>query len=224
MLHIKDFRIEYRENPLGIDAARPRFSWKLQSDRQDTVQKSYRIVVENGDEITWDSGIVEADTSICVRYPKMEVGDGEENSILLEGEKRALRPQTQYEVTIQVTDNHGESAAAQGWFETGLMTPLRWTADWITHGFEDGLEPCAVFVKKFHTGKKIAKARLYASALGIYEFTVNGRTGSDIHFAPGWTSYQSRIQYQTYDVTALMKEENELRFFVGNGWYKGIPG
>ncbi len=224
MLHIKDFRIEYRENPLGIDAARPRFSWKLQSDRQDTVQKSYRIVVENGDEITWDSGIVEADTSICVRYPKMEVGDGEENSILPEGEKRALRPQTQYEVTIQVTDNHGESAAAQGWFETGLMTPLRWTADWITHGFEDGLEPCAVFVKKFHTGKKIAKARLYASALGIYEFTVNGRTGSDIHFAPGWTSYQSRIQYQTYDVTALMKEENELRFFVGNGWYKGILG
>lgn len=77
-------------------------------------------------------------------------------------------------------------------------------------------------MKRFRTNGEVTKARLYASALGIYEFSVNGQPGSDIHFAPGWTSYQARLQYQTYDVTGLLAEENELRFTVANGWYKGI--
>ncbi|MEY8491936.1 family 78 glycoside hydrolase catalytic domain [Lachnospiraceae bacterium 29-91] len=222
MLHIKDFRMEYQKNPLGMDAPNPRFSWKLQSDRKNTVQASYHIAVRNGSELVWDSGIVETDTSICVKYPGTDQGIGSKRSIGAAAE--SLKPQARYEVKVEVTDNHGEDASAEGWFETGLMGAGQWKADWITHGFEDDLEPCAVFIKRFHSEKEIAKARLYASALGIYEFTVNGRPGSDIHFAPGWTSYQERIQYQTYDVAELLGEENELRFVVGNGWYKGILG
>ncbi|MGL6201217.1 MAG: family 78 glycoside hydrolase catalytic domain [Lachnospiraceae bacterium] len=207
MLSIKDFTIEYRQNPLGVDAINPRFSWKLKSSEKDTVQTGYRITVAANDEAIWDSGEVIADTSICIVY---------------NGPRFA--PQTKYDVKVEVTDNHEEKAAAAGWFETGLISSENWQADWITHGFEDDLKPCAVFVKQFSTDKEIAKARAYASALGIYEFTVNGEAASDIHFAPGWTGYQSRIQYQTYDIMPYIKKQNEIRFTVGNGWYKGILG
>lgn len=219
MLNIKDFRIEYRENPLGIDTMHPRFSWKLQSDRQNTVQTGFRIVVQTGNEVVWDSGMRLEDRSICIKYGVDNSGGQTDQSAC-----KALIPQTLYEVDVEITDNHGETAFVSGWFETGLMAVENWKADWITHGFEDDLEACAVFVRKFELKKEVAKARLYASALGLYEFTVNGKPGSDVHFAPGWTSYQLTIQYQTYDITMLLEKENELRFTVGNGWYKGILG
>ena len=204
---IKDFKIEYRVNPIGIDAAAPRFSWKLETDIQDTVQKSYHLAVNNGDTVVWDTGVVESDKSICVVYA------GEE-----------LQPMTRYQVELTVTTNHGERASAEAVFETGLMAYENFKADWITHGFADDLEACAVFAKDFSCKGDVKKARLYASALGIYEFTVNDKPGSDVHFAPGWTSYQQTIQYQSYDITDLLQEENEIRFTVGNGWYKGVLG
>ena len=70
-------------------------------------------------------------------------------------------------------------------------------AGWITRGFEDDLEPCAVFVKRFPAGKEITRAKAYVSALGLYEMTLNGGRAGDARFAPGWTAYQRRLQYQT---------------------------
>lgn len=207
MLQLVDLRTEYRINPLGIDAVSPRFSWKLQSDECNTMQSSYRIIVRRMEETVWDSTEVLGDTSICVRYAGTD-----------------LVPETRYEVTVEIKDNHGNTANAAGWFETGLMTYTNMQANWITHGFADDLEPCAVFVKNFTLRGQAAKARLYASSLGVYEFSVNGQPGSDVHFAPGWTSYQKILQYQTYDITNLLGRENEIRFTVGNGWYKGILG
>lgn len=209
MLELKDLRTEYRVNPLGIDAVMPRFSWKLHSTEKNTMQASYHVTVRNGNCVVWDSGEQEDGSSICIKYA---------------GEK--LQPKERYEVQVEITDNHGGRAAAKGWFETGLMEYENMKADWITHGFEDELEPCAVFYKKFLLNGEVASARLYASALGIYEFEINGEAVTDVCFAPGWTSYQERIQYQTYDITeALQKtKENEIRFLVGNGWYKGILG
>ncbi len=208
MLSIKELRIEYRENPIGIDARTPRFSWKMKSDQRDVHQKTYHVVITSGENVVWDSGEVASEASVCVTY---------------EGE--ALEPKTGYTVKLCVTDNYGETASAEGYFETGLMDCENMQADWITHGFEDDLEPCAVFYKNFNVKGKVAKARLYASALGLYEFEINGKTVTDVCFAPGWTCYQERIQYQTYDVTeALQAVENEISFIVGNGWYKGILG
>lgn len=207
MLKLRDLRIEYRENPIGIDATNPRFSWKLMSEEKDIIQKSYRIEVTCGENLVWDSGEVATDTSVCIRYAG-----------------QALEPKKCYKVKVTVTDNYDNAAMIEGYFETGLMTCENMQADWITHGFEDDLEPCAVFCKKFSLQGKVKKARLYASALGVYEFTINDLPGSDIHFAPGWTSYQKIIQYQTYDITSYLKDENDICFTVGNGWYKGILG
>lgn len=206
MLNIKDFTIDYRRNPLGIDSKKPRFSWKLNSDKKNVMQEEYRITVGLEDKIIWEEKQT-ADTSICIEYSGPE-----------------FTPRTRYDVQVEITDNYGETASASGWFETGLMNADNWQADWITHGFEDDLEPCAIFKKTFPIDKTVKAARVYASALGVYNCILNGELVSDVCFAPGWISYQSRIQYQTYDITALLATENEIRFTVANGWYKGILG
>lgn len=207
MLAIYDLETEYRSDPIGIDETHPAFSWKLRSTENDTTQKSYRITVTKGGELQWDTGVVETDRSLYIPY-----------------EGRALLPRSRYAVKVEITDRRGEQAGAEGFFETGLMTWENFRAGWITHGFEDDLEPCAVFVKKFSAGKKVARARAYVSALGLYEIKLNGGRVGDARFAPGWTSYQRRLQYQTYDITNQIRENNLLEITVANGWYKGILG
>jgi len=207
MLKLNEFTVEYQTHPLGIDAEHPRFAWKLISSNRDVLQTKFHISVLKGSESVWDSGVRETEQSICIRYAG-----------------KALEPRTRYRAVVRVWDNRDENAHAETWFETGLMGGESMEADWITHGLEDDLKPCAVFTKSFTVKKQLEKARLYASALGVYEFRINGAEGSDIRLAPGWTSYQERIQYQTYDITDLLKKENEIQFTVGNGWYKGILG
>lgn len=74
-------------------------------------------------------------------------------------------------------------------------------------------------------GKSVKQARLYASALGLYEFYVNGqRVGQDV-FNPSWTDYNKRVQYHSYDITALLRSgENAFGIILGDGWYAGYVG
>lgn len=207
MLTIYDLKTEYRQNPIGIDERHPGFSWKLRSTEKGTFQQSYRIQVYTDGKPVWDTGIVDTERSLYIPY------EGEE-----------LLPTTRYDLTVTVMDNHGQEAIAEGYFETGLLSGTAFSADWITHGFEDALEPCAVFVKSFAAKKDIAKARVYISSLGLYEMRLNGSRVGDAKFTPGWTSYQKYLQYQTYDITDRIAENNRIEVTVGNGWYKGIMG
>ena len=95
---------------------------------------------------------------------------------------------------------------------------------WITVSRDTG-DVCPVFRKCFKAGKQIEKAELQVTVLGVYEACINGsRIGDDV-LAPGWTSYDHRLQVQSYDVTALLKEENDLRVTVGRGWFRSpMPG
>ncbi|UCD27823.1 MAG: family 78 glycoside hydrolase catalytic domain [Planctomycetota bacterium] len=79
--------------------------------------------------------------------------------------------------------------------------------------------------KEFNLKKKVTKARAYVSGLGLYELRINGqRVGKDI-FTPGWTRYPKRIQYQTYDVTELLRKGgNAVGAMLGNGWWSGGLG
>ena len=82
--------------------------------------------------------------------------------------------------------------------------------------------PGYYFRKDFGASGKVVKARIYASALGIYEFHINGqRVGSDL-MAPGWTAYQKRVETLTHDVTSLLREgDNTIGALLGEGWYAG---
>jgi alpha-L-rhamnosidase len=79
--------------------------------------------------------------------------------------------------------------------------------------------------KNFAAAKPMAKARLYATALGVYEASINGQRVSDDLLAPGWTDYTKRVMVQTYDVTKLIRpSQNALGAVLGDGWYAGRLG
>lgn len=90
--------------------------------------------------------------------------------------------------------------------------------------FKPVLIPCP-YIRKQFTARKPVGATLYASALGIYELHLNGSRVGDDYFAPGWTDYNRRVYYQTYDVTSLVVEgENVIGGILSDGWYSGYIG
>ena len=86
---------------------------------------------------------------------------------------------------------------------------MEWCANWIKSDGDFGDDICPVFEKRFPLGK-INSAKLYVTALGVYEAVLNGKRISDFVLAPGWTSYDHRLQYQEYDVTDMLSENNVL--------------
>ena len=100
--------------------------------------------------------------------------------------------------------------------------------NWITSGKENdknNLLPPELFRRKLTVKAELSHAELTATAMGIYEAAINGKKVSDCYFAPGYTHYESYIQAQTYDVTALLKPgENTLDITVANGWWLGTLG
>lgn len=95
----------------------------------------------------------------------------------------------------------------------------------ILYPVNRGYGPIPRFATTVHLAAPVVRARLYASALGVYRASVNGVPVSTDALAPGWTDYRVRIPYQTYDVTALLREgDNELAASVGPGWYAGHLG
>ena len=97
-------------------------------------------------------------------------------------------------------------------------------AKWITTSVDCG-DVAPVFRRQFHTEKPVRSASLEITALGVYEAELNGKRVGDFVMAPGWTSYDHRLQVQTYDVTNLLQEKNDLCVTVGRGWFRSpIPG
>ena len=207
MLSIYDLTVEQKTTPLGLDEKQPAFSWKLKSERQDVLQKSYRLTVSDETGTVWDSGEVQSEQSTFVCYAGA-----------------ALKACTEYVWTVEVSDGV-ETARAESRFETGLLDGRAFEgyADWITHPLPAEEASSPVFTKIFCVEKEVKRARLYATALGLYEAELNGQKLDDTFFAPGWTNYKKRLQYQTYPV-ALTHGVNELCFTLGRGWYCGKLG
>jgi alpha-L-rhamnosidase len=218
MLTIKAISCEYRNDLLGVDAPKPRFSWILDAgERRGVVQAAYRLqVVEQGgsfEHSLWDTGRVESGQSIQLEYSGPE-----------------LLPRTGYLYRVKAWDTTGAesewSEARQ--LELGLGGSADWRAKWITPdagAIAPDAEPVYLLRRTFEAGAGIVSARVYATALGVYELYLNGDKVSDDLLAPGWTSYPNRLQYQTYDVTDALKEGgNGIGIMLGNGWYRGGLG
>ncbi len=219
MTNIVHLTCEYRNNPLGIDVVSPRFSWQLQTDRRGAKQTAYRIfaasqenLLSEGKADLWDSGKQESDQSIHITYA---------------GKKLSSRQRVYWKVMVwDETGAANESETA--WFEIGLLKRSEWKAKWIGAALAGGARstiPVPFLRKSFSLPKNISSARLYVTALGVYECSINGQTvGNDV-LTPGWTDYNKRIQYQVYDVTNLLHEgENALGAMLGDGWAAGFVG
>ncbi len=216
MLRIYDLKTEYRTNPYGIDASHPRFSWKLESDKQGVVQKKYRIIVNCRDEILWDSGEVLSDESQRIRY---------------EGKTLESRMDVFWKVSVTVQDENGtrESAESESAnFTMGLLQKSDWKGQWIEpeEVVDTEARKAAPYLrKKFAVKAGLKKAVIYQTAHGLYEFWLNGKLGTNEKFKPGLTSYYHRIQYQMYDISSLLQEgENIWAVMLGDGWWRGTTG
>ncbi|MEV5428116.1 family 78 glycoside hydrolase catalytic domain [Streptomyces sp. NPDC052701] len=221
--------VEHRTGPLGVDAARPRFGWRMASPVRGRRQSAYRILVASSAERlargradVWDSGRVRSADSVAVRH------DGD-----------PLRPSTRYHWTVRVWDERGRpvTTVPAASFETGLLGTdgvAGWDgARWITMAGKEPNSPGAPLLRgqtALEHGR-ITAARLYASALGVFEAYVNGHRVTVPHgdgtthelLTPGWTNYDRTIDYMTYDVTGLVAGERQvtLAAVLGNGWYNG---
>ena len=196
-----NLRTEYLINPVGIGAAHPRVFWNCEGGVKQT---AWRIVSEK-----WDSGRVESD-AMRARYPLP----------LVSGERVNYR--------IKLWDENGAEGewSEPAFFEMGLLRADRWQAKWITGNYRAKKRtryPVDCFRKTFSLPKSAARARLYITACGLYRAVLNGVCVS-MPLAPGVTDYRKRVQYQTYDVTALLGEENELTVELADGWYRGSCG
>ena len=209
-MKIYDLRTEYERNARFLFEKKPRFSWKIESDDKAVKQVSYQLSVkktDDGNETVWESGLVLSDQSVHVEYAGIP-----------------LESESEYGISLQVTDNHGNVAAGEGTFSTTVLEPSSFTAQMIAHDMPEEETSCPVFYKQFSAGKKVAKAYAYATAHGVYELAINGKKVGDLCMAPGWTSYHNRLQFQSYDITDMLSEENLVEMTVADGWYKGPYG
>lgn len=200
-------RTEYLVNPIGIDIRHPRLFWNCEGG---TKQTAYRIVAKSDGETIWDSGKISSDR-MHADYP---------NDL-------ASRQRVKWSVTLwDENDSEGESSET-AFFETGLLSASDFTAKWISGNYRVNKKkryPVDCFKKEF-SAHNVAKARLYITACGLYEALVNGKRVGDFVLAPGHTDYTKRIQLQTYDVTELLENgENIITVELADGWYRGSCG
>lgn len=121
-LHVVDLRAEHTSDLLGTEAERPRLSWRIEAAERGVVQTRYRIraassaeALDRGDSLLWDSGAVASDATFDIPY----------GGPPLESMQRIWWD-------VEATDDRGRTArSAPAWFETGLLSPADWRADWI---------------------------------------------------------------------------------------------
>lgn len=217
-----------------MDEVRPRLSWVLESDERGQLQTAYRILVASSEAeldadqgTLWDSGRVDSEESTGVVYEGESLGSGE---------------RCYWKVRVWDREGNASEWSERAFWEMGLLRRSDWAAQWAGLGrdpsgateppsgeeFDDiarGLSPCPYLRREFGIDKTVRRARLYATARGVYELRLNGERVGDAELAPGWTDYHKRIQYQTYDVTGMLREgENALGAILGEGWYCGYVG
>ena len=219
-IEVDKLRVEAAENPLGIDVENPRFMWQISSPENDLTQTSYHIIVattrkdlEKGKNLVWDSGEVQSDNSLYIKYEGAKLESGKD-----------------YFWRVKVNTNQGRSAWSETKeFSTGLLDQSLWKAQWIGENAMSNPDEvdteysrlAARYLRKeFEAKSKVERAVLYISGLGSNITYVNGKRVSDDVFGPLPTWYPKSVYYNTYDVTDMVDSgKNTLAVTLGNGRY-----
>ncbi|MBQ6215095.1 MAG: family 78 glycoside hydrolase catalytic domain [Oscillospiraceae bacterium] len=197
-------QVEYLNEPLGLGNPMPRFYWTCEGG---VTQTAYQIICTRAGKTVWDSGKAESASMTHIPYAGLD-----------------LHSRDIVNWSVQLWDENGEPGEiSESRFELGLLEASDWTAKWISGDYKPDPKrryPADCFKKDF-SAKDVVKARLYATARGVYDVTVNGKRLEDFILAPGATDYRKRIQVQTYDVTKYIQENNTIELRLADGWFRG---
>ncbi len=204
-MKLSHLRTNHVTKPLGLNMARPVFTWTAY-DTPDKKQAAAQITVRQGGETVFDSGRREDISSLGFEAPI------------------DLMPRKRYDWTVTVWGDGGDTASAGSYFETAKQDEP-FEASWIAaapEGIFADNERQPLLARDFGLRGSIKSARAYACGLGIYELYINGRKAGDEYLLPGYHCYDFNLEYQTFDITALLKEgQNRAGLALGPGWYKG---
>lgn len=216
-ISIGNLKCEMLSNPQGIDVTKPRFSWQINTGQRAIKQIAYQIIVassldklSNNEGDVWNSGKINSDQSILVEY---------------NGKQLTSRQQCFWKVKIWT--NKGEEDWTQpASFSIGLLNASDWKAKWIGLDKAFSWDSVSMFArlsaryfrKEINTSKRIKKATVYISGLGLYELYINGQKIGDQVLAPVPTDYEKTVMYNTFDVTQNLKQgKNAIATVLGNG-------
>ena len=235
-----NLKCEYLNNPIGIDITKPRLFWNCEGGVR---QSAYCICARDDcGEILWDSGKTETDKMTHIEWKGKPLASKtrviwrvklwDENGAEGEWSDEAF-----FEIGLinssewqakWITGNYvPDSSIAKKKKIIGKSFFVQGVDFLIESGKPEKLTryPVDCFKHSFDVSKEIKKARLYITACGIYEAKLNGEKAGNFCLAPGITDYTKRVQYQTYDVTDLIKDgENEITVELADGWYRGSVG
>ncbi|MBQ7280167.1 MAG: glycoside hydrolase family 78 protein [Bacteroidales bacterium] len=219
---VSDLRTEQLAEPLNLSTTTPRFSWLIESNKNDVMQTAYHILVASSPDLLdegkadlWDSKRVESDASIWVPYG---------------GAPLTSNQQVFWKVKVYTTQ--GSSRWSQpAHFAIGLLHADEWKAQWIGHEqlFEnERMDTLYTRIAARHLrnefstldGKKVQRAIVHVCGLGLFEMYINGQRVGDDVMTPGPTDYRKRLFYNTYDVSSLLSDHaNAIGVILGSGRY-----
>ncbi|MGN6446400.1 family 78 glycoside hydrolase catalytic domain [Amnibacterium sp.] len=204
-------RFEHHREALGIGERAPRLSWIVRDAPNGWRGRAFVAVQRDGTGTT----------------TRVELAGSE--SVLVDWPFPPLASRERREVRIEVRGEDGTTTASP-WasVEAGLLDAGEWTA--VMVGPEDGTDAAAARSPLLRTGfdlpaGEVVQARLYATAHGLVEPWINGTRVGDHELTPGWTAYEARLRYATFDVTPLVAPgANVLGAWLGDGWWRGRLG
>jgi len=213
------------KNPLGFYDSTPAFSWQLPVSEGILSQSAYQIVASSSPELLpdnadlWDSKKQQSAQSTWVKY---------------EGKSLKSRQNVYWQVKYWNQDNEASKWSEVNHFELGLLNNSDWKAKWIgldtkkekVLGSQDNIIHRPQYLRKgFELSGEIASARLYITAKGVFDVSINGQDVSDDVMPPGYTPYKERIETITYDVSDVIESgQNTIGVEVAAGWHSGRLG
>lgn len=212
MAKIGNIRVGRRSGSLVVAQRRPVISWQILGAGKSLLQTSYEIQISDDIDFIENvgtSGEIRSSSVIQAPWPAKSLKSREVRYLRVKAEVNGLWTPWSTPVTV----------------EAPLFANKDWKAFPIALPDDPGKRgkaPCPIYRKEFYLQNPVSKSRLYVTSLGLFDVWINGVTVSSDLFNPGWTTYQDRIAYQTYDVSKFLKTgKNTISMTIADGWYRG---
>ena len=219
-------RFEHVADGFGLGIGAPRLSWQLPGQAGGFAATGYELELTDAATGLISTHRADSAEQVLVDWPFAVLGSRARGS-----------------VRVRVAGPDWTPWSEPAPFETTLLDPADWSARFISPRTLAGIgEPAPILHRYFELpggaraggpagdpatdpAGEIVSARLYVTALGLQETTINGARVGDEQLAPGWTAYPHRLRFRAHDVTAFVRPGgNEVEILLGNGWYRGYLG